>query len=114
MKTFFLELWGRRISSPPYSLTKRARFSLPKGADTPLTEIVSPSFSLFGVSTPDAFYEGLTKGNVKDGLMNRLLIVDADPRSEKNALKDEIPCRRMSLLGCKRLRRLAMEISRRR
>ena len=83
MKTFFLSLFGQGIDDGPYQLMKRSRVAMTKGVDIP-TEIPSPSLSLFGASTPEAFYENLTGGNIADGFMNRFLIAPADPRPEKS------------------------------
>ena len=47
------------------------------------TAIPSPSLTLFGASTPQAFYSALTSGNVEDGFMNRFLIAPAAPRAAK-------------------------------
>jgi hypothetical protein len=56
-----------------------------------LGEIILPSFSLFGCSTPDEFYAALSIGNVKDGFMNRFLIANADPKEKSNDLEAGVP-----------------------
>jgi hypothetical protein len=91
MKGFFLSLFGQGIDHPPYKLMKRARASLPRGIDLP-TEVQSPSLSLFGVSTLEAFYETVTAGSVTDGFLNRFLIASADPRSDQtNDIEEDKP-----------------------
>jgi hypothetical protein len=91
MKSFLLDVYNRGIDSPPYQLIGRARsIAIPKDNEI-LTAIALPSFTMFGVSTPDEFYEALTGGNVKDGFMNRFLIADADPKGKSNDLEGEIP-----------------------
>jgi Bifunctional DNA primase/polymerase, N-terminal len=97
MKGFFQEMWSRQIGDTPYKLTRRGmdpklRGDLQKKGLEIITEVCSPSFTLLGASTPEAFYEAMTNGNVKDGFMNRFLIARADPRPEDaNDLEDEIP-----------------------
>lgn len=41
--------------------------------------MVSPCFSLFGVSTPDLFFKGITDENSVDGFLNRLTLVHIPP-----------------------------------
>jgi hypothetical protein len=83
MKSLLQELWSRAQEDAPFQTT---RYAVPKMKDPrfdlaePTTQIQSPSFTLFGVSTPQAFYEALTAGNIEDGFMNRFLIAAAEPR----------------------------------
>jgi hypothetical protein len=97
MKGFFQELWSRQLGDAPYKLTRRAvdaltRSTLEKRGCEAVTQIHSPWFSLYGASTPEAFFEALTAGNVKDGFMNRFLLAPADPRPEDaNDLEADIP-----------------------
>lgn len=76
IKTFLMELSGQQDDSPLFALTKRAANGVDK--DNTVHSIPGASFSLFGASTPAAFYEALTYGNVGDGSLNRFLVINAD------------------------------------
>jgi hypothetical protein len=41
--------------------------------------MISPCFSLFGVSTPELFFKGITDENAVDGFLNRLTLVHIPP-----------------------------------
>ncbi len=73
MRAILLELWSRELGQTPFSTTARA------GGSQQL--VYSPSMSIFGASTPEAFYDSLTTGSVKDGFMNRFLLAPAAPRA---------------------------------
>ena len=75
------ELWSRSIGEGPFETTRRAAWG-DRGPRSTI-EIPSPSLTLFGASTPQAFYSALTSGNVEDGFMNRFLIAPAAPRAAK-------------------------------
>ena len=76
------ELWSRSIGDGPFKTTRRACVRVTDGPRSS-TAIPSPSLTLFGASTPQAFYSALTSGNVEDGFMNRFLIAPAAPRAAK-------------------------------
>jgi hypothetical protein len=79
IKGMIQELWSRVLGKPPFLTTRRA-------TSRPI-EVHSPSLTIFGASTPDAFYEAMKGGDVMNGFLNRFLIATADPRSEED---DEI------------------------
>jgi Bifunctional DNA primase/polymerase, N-terminal len=79
IKPSLQELWSRSIGDGPFKTTRRAAFV----GGRPSAEIPSPSLTLFGASTPQAFYSALTSGNIEDGFMNRFLIAPAAPRAGK-------------------------------
>lgn len=81
MRATLLELWSREQGAPPFATHGRAQS---KSAPVP-----SPSFSLFGVSTPESFYNAVTTGSVKDGFLNRFLITAAAPRAKANDVSEE-------------------------
>jgi hypothetical protein len=68
-----MQWWGRDINTGPYAYIGRAQ----QGS----AEMDSVSVSLFGASTPQAFFDALTGGNKSDGFMNRLLIATGAPRA---------------------------------
>jgi hypothetical protein len=86
IKTFLMELSGQQDDSPPFALTKRAA----NGVDGKniVHTIPGASFTLFGASTPAAFYEALTYGNVGDGSLNRFLIISADRAPDDENIVD--------------------------
>lgn len=47
-----------------------------KGAGN-IARIVQPCFSIHGVSTPSTFWNALSSGNISEGLLGRLVIIDA-------------------------------------
>jgi hypothetical protein len=81
------ELWSRAMGNGPFKLHRRAKVSLPKNAEPLVGEVISPSLTLFGASTPGAFYEALSEGNIEDGFMNRFLIANAARRSPKSKVE---------------------------
>jgi Bifunctional DNA primase/polymerase, N-terminal len=82
IKGMLQELWSRSIGDGPFKTTRRAVLAGDRGFKA-TTAIPSPSLTLFGVSTPQAFYSALTSGNIEDGFMNRFLIAPAAPRAAK-------------------------------
>ena len=83
IKGVLQELWSRSIGDGPFKTTRRAVMPGRPGAPSLRLAISSPSLTLFGASTPQAFYSALTSGNVEDGFMNRFLIAPAAPRAAK-------------------------------
>jgi hypothetical protein len=79
---FLLKLFTRNMGDPPYTSTRRS----PKSIVQHVT-VDSPQFSLLGASTPEGFYEALQAGNLDDGFMNRLIVVEAAPRTSNNAVR---------------------------
>jgi hypothetical protein len=88
IKTFLMELSGREDHNPPFALTKRAA----NGVDGKniVHSIPGASFTLFGASTPAAFYEALSYGNVGDGSLNRFIVINADPSPDYENIVDRI------------------------
>jgi hypothetical protein len=85
------ELWSRSIGEGPFKTTRRAVVAIDR-AVRPSIEVPSPSLTLFGASTPQAFYSALTSGNIEDGFMNRFLIAPAAPRAAKiNGERTPVP-----------------------
>ena len=78
-------MWSRSIGNGPFKTTRRAVHASERdrGASKPTTAVPSPSLTLFGASTPQAFYAALTAANVEDGFMSRFLIAPAAPRAAK-------------------------------
>lgn len=74
MRGALLELWSREQGMAPFSTHRRATAAS--------VEVPNPSLSIFGVSTPEAFYGAVTSGSVKDGFLNRFLIAQAAPRAK--------------------------------
>jgi hypothetical protein len=73
IKPALLKLWTRNINKGPYlTIGKAGQKSV---------EVHSPSISILGASTPQAFFDALTAGNKNDGLMNRLLFAMGAPRA---------------------------------
>lgn len=81
MRGALLELWSREQGMPPFATHRRAG-----SASVP---VPSPSISIFGVSTPEAFYGAVTSGSVKDGFLNRFLIAHAAPRAKPIEVSEE-------------------------
>lgn len=42
-----------------------------------IARIVQPCFSIHGISTPSTFWQALSSGNISEGLLGRLVLVDA-------------------------------------
>ena len=94
IKGTFLELWSRVYGKAPFLTTQRA------GANS--VSVHSPSYTLFGASTPDQFYKALEGGDVANGFMNRFLIAEAAPVSEEDEDVDLTPVPQLiidSLIG---------------
>jgi Protein of unknown function (DUF3987) len=79
---FLLKLFTRNMGDPPYTSTRRSPKSIVQHVS-----VDSPQFSLLGASTPEGFYEALQAGNLDDGFMNRLIVVEAAPRTSNNAVR---------------------------
>ena len=82
MRAALLELWSRERGQAPFSTHSRANAAS--------VEIHSPSFTIYGASTPEAFYESLTAGSVKDGFLNRFLLVEAHPRTKSISVDSDL------------------------
>ncbi len=82
MKTFVMEATGQQDSSPPFALTKRARNGSKEPA--PIQTLHGILFTMLGASTPSRLFETLSNGNVSDGLLGRVLTINADPKAEEN------------------------------
>lgn len=73
IKPALLKLFSREMAMGPYlTIGKAGQKSV---------EVHSPSISILGASTPQAFFDSLNAGNKHDGFMNRLLIATGAPRS---------------------------------
>lgn len=83
IKGALLELWSRYQGKGPFLTTTRAQAAS--------VAIPSPSYTLLGASTPEAFYDALKGGDVLNGFMNRFLIADAAPRAEEDEDVDMTP-----------------------
>ena len=68
------ELWSRSIGKSAFLTTQRAS----QGS----TPIECPSLTLLGASTPDAFYDSMKGADVLNGFMNRILVIEAGPRTD--------------------------------
>jgi bifunctional DNA primase/polymerase-like protein len=79
---FLLKLFTRNMGDPPYTSTRRS----PKSIIQHIS-VDSPQFSLLGASTSEGFYGALQAGNMDDGFMNRLTVVEAAPRESNNAVR---------------------------
>jgi hypothetical protein len=82
MKTFIMEATGQQDSSPPFALTKRGRNGSKDLA--PIQALNGILFTMLGASTPGKFFETLSNGNVSDGLLGRVLTINADPKPEES------------------------------
>lgn len=61
-------------------------------ADSKKTKSINqPCACLFGTSVPDGFYAGITKQNLNDGLLGRMLIFDAEGYGERQKPSPEPP-----------------------
>lgn len=61
-------------------------------ADSKKTKSINqPCACLFGTSVPDGFYAGITKQNLNDGLLGRMLIFDAEGYGERQKPSQEPP-----------------------
>jgi hypothetical protein len=83
---WFKRLGDHRASSYEKALSKSLRtfwgvsgdfVSTPEWAGKESVEIFAPSISVFGVSTPDEFFEALQGGDVVNGFLNRFLLLPA-------------------------------------
>ncbi len=52
-------------------------------ADGNLSRVVQPCLVMHGVSTPSTFWEALGSGNISEGLLGRLLVIDAGTNPPK-------------------------------
>jgi hypothetical protein len=95
MKGFLQSMYGKGIDSAPYKLVGRSRGGMRKSSlmpeAMPVTEVPRPSFSLFGVDTPEAFYMPLTEAHVADGFLNRFMVINAAKQEGANALTATVP-----------------------
>lgn len=73
MRGALLELWSRECGQSPFMTHGRAAAAA--------VAVHAPALSIFGASTPDAFYAALSSGSVNDGFLNRFLLAVAAPRS---------------------------------
>ena len=94
--SFLKRINGKNASSWEGAVSGALRTMWSAGYDTHMTqeaascprrEIFAPCLSIFGVSTPEEFLESVSDGDVKNGLLNRMLIlpqarhvVDSDPK----------------------------------
>jgi hypothetical protein len=74
MRTTLMELWSRDQGKGPFIGTRRATAE-------PIT-VPAPSLTIYGVSTPEAFYGAVTAGSAVDGFLNRFLLAPAAPRAK--------------------------------
>ncbi|UGX96766.1 PriCT-2 domain-containing protein [Bradyrhizobium barranii subsp. barranii] len=88
MRSVLLELWSRDQFKGPFSTTRHA-----KQKDAPKVPgcvlIPRPNLTLFGASTPEAFYASVTSGSVRDGFLNRFLTCEAAARSRSQEVSEE-------------------------
>lgn len=73
MRGALLELWSRECGQSPFMTHKRA--------DSASISVHAPAFSIFGASTPGAFYSALSSASVNDGFLNRFILAMAAPRA---------------------------------
>ena len=73
MRGALLELWSRECGQSPFMTHKRA--------DAASVAVSAPAFSIFGASTPGAFYAALSSASVNDGFLNRFILAMAAPRA---------------------------------
>jgi len=59
-----------------------------KGAGN-IPRIQQPCFSIHGVSTPSTFWSALSSGNISEGLLGRLVLIDAGSGEAKKVRKPE-------------------------
>lgn len=81
MRGALLELWSREQGQDGFYTHRRALEAS--------VEIPSPSLTLFGASTSEAFYGAVTSGSVKDGFLNRFLLAHAAPRAKSCEVSQE-------------------------
>ena len=87
MRPVLLELWSRNQSKGPFDTTRHA---VQRGLKLPGTiSIPRPNLTLFGVSTPEAFYSAVTSGSVRDGFLNRFLLCHAAPRGKAQEVSQQ-------------------------
>lgn len=80
MRHVVLELWGRSQGREPFATTRRAKTPGVPNAVQATVDIPSPSLTILGASTLEAFYDVLTGGSIRDGFLNRFLLAHAGPR----------------------------------
>ncbi len=74
IKAALQELWSRVYGKSPFQTTRRAQAAS--------EAVSSPSLTLFGASTPEAFYDCFRAGDALSGFLNRFLIAEGDGRAK--------------------------------
>ncbi len=74
VKATLQELWSRSFGRAPFMPNHRAQ--------TAAQPVASPSLTLYGASTPEAFYDCFKGGDALSGFLNRFLIADAAERQK--------------------------------
>ena len=76
-------LWGIKFDN----------YMTPEWAGRPAVEIVNPALSIYGVSTPQEFFEGLKGADIRNGFLNRFLVFSTNMKSiDREPLHDgEVP-----------------------
>lgn len=90
MVRMLMEVWGRcngllvpkGLSTMGMSPADASKFAA--------KSILKPSLTLLGMTTPDAFYSGLSSTVIKDGFLNRFLIVESNRGREKSLSKASV------------------------
>lgn len=72
-------------------------YTLPEWAARPAEIIFSPALSIYGMSTKEDFYSGLEGADIKNGLLNRFILIETEgrpaeqsPTSDPDAVPTEI------------------------
>ena len=73
IKAALLELWSRVYGKAPFRTTRRAQSAS--------EAIASPALTIFGASTPEAFFETFKAGDALSGFMNRFIIAEGAARA---------------------------------
>ena len=72
-------VWGLSFTS----------YMTPEWAQRASVEIQSPAMSLYGVSTPEEFFEGLEGADIRNGFLNRFLVLSTGKKSvDRDPLHD--------------------------
>jgi hypothetical protein len=67
-------------------------YSDPTGSEKKKEPVRNPTVTVFGVSVAESFYAGLAADNLTDGVLARLLIIEADsPRMRNPDYQPEVP-----------------------
>lgn len=76
-------IWGTNFDS----------YLTPEWAQRASVEIQNPALSLYGVSTPEEFFEGLEGADIRNGFLNRFLVFSTGKKSaDREPLNDgEVP-----------------------